>query len=342
MPATDSQAVLAWITSIEEVSSLPTSLQDLADGNAFMEVLSTIDPNWFRLNKPTDANANWVLKFNTLKRMHKLIGSYFEEYLSQSITGLNFDNAKLQLLAQGDAEQILRFAHLIIALAVQSANNQRYIEKIQSLSQSDQHELMLAIEEVMAMVSQTEEETNMNEEMIQQAAAKNQLEYEGANLVLRKQLEAMKQQNDKLVAEKEEALSQIADLDRTLSEFKSAGNVDFLLRSEIDKLKIELDKSESQRHEFEALAEAQAAKLSESTKKIEQYSRQEEELQRLRDQLDEFRHAADRLQKSEAMVDKYKKKIDESVELRRTVKVLEEQLLASETRSAALEEEYRK
>ena len=54
--------------------------------------------------------------------------------------------------------------------------------------------------------------------------------------------------------------------------------------------------------------------MDETTKKAEEASR-------LKDQLDEFRHTADKLQKSEAMIDKYKKKLEEVGDLRKQMKV---------------------
>jgi protein HOOK3 len=50
------------------------------------------------------------------------------------------------------------------------------------------------------------------------------------------------------------------------------------------------------------------------TKKAEQSTR-------LKDQLDEYKHAAEKLQKTENVIEKYKKKLEESADLRRQIKV---------------------
>ena len=63
---------------------------------------------------------------------------------------------------------------------------------------------------------------------------------------------------------------------------------------------------------------------------------------RLKDQVDEYRHAADKLQKTENVMEKYKKKLEESADLRRNVKALEDQNATLVDQNAALEEEYRK
>lgn len=46
-----------------------------------------------------------------------------------------------------------------------------------------------------------------------------------------------------------------------------------------------------------------------------------EEAARLKDQIDEFRHAAEKAKKTENALEKYKKKLEESADLRRTIKV---------------------
>jgi methylglyoxal synthase len=50
-----------------------------------------------------------------------------------------------------DAKDLLRLCQLVVALAVQSENNNMYIEMIQSLTQKSQHALMVSIEEVCLM-----------------------------------------------------------------------------------------------------------------------------------------------------------------------------------------------
>lgn len=67
-----------------------------------------------------------------------------------------------------------------------------------------------------------------------------------------------------------------------------------------------------------------------------------DEAVRLKDQVDEYRHAADKLHKTENVMEKYKKKLEESADFRRHVKALEDQNATLVDKNAALEEEYRK
>ncbi|KAF9586578.1 hypothetical protein BGW38_001823 [Lunasporangiospora selenospora] len=67
-----------------------------------------------------------------------------------------------------------------------------------------------------------------------------------------------------------------------------------------------------------------------------------EEAVRLKDKLDEYKHAIDRLQKTENVIEKYKKKLEEGADLRRQMKSIEEQNQELLQRNREVEEEYRK
>lgn len=67
-----------------------------------------------------------------------------------------------------------------------------------------------------------------------------------------------------------------------------------------------------------------------------------DEAARLKDQMDEYRHAAEKAKKTENVIEKYKKKLEDSADLRRTIKTLEDQNSDLLDKNAALEEEYKK
>lgn len=106
------------------------------------------DPTWFKALSPvTETSDNWMLRFNNLKKLHKLIVRYYEEILGQDIESI--PSVNLNAIAKdADTKDLLRLCQLVVALAVQSDNNNMYIEMIQSLTQKSQHALMVSIEEV--------------------------------------------------------------------------------------------------------------------------------------------------------------------------------------------------
>lgn len=78
------------------------------------------------------------------------------------------------------------------------------------------------------------------------------------------------------------------------------------------------------------------------TRKMDELQIKADEAVKLKDRVDEYRHAADKLQKTENVMEKYKKKLQEGADLRLNVKALERQNADLVDKNASLEEEYRK
>lgn len=90
---------------------------------------------------------NWAVRFNSLKRLFRLMTGYYADVLHQPTTAIDVPN--LQAIAQDfDLNESLIMCRLAIALAVQSEKNQSIIERIRKLADPDQHALMHAIEQV--------------------------------------------------------------------------------------------------------------------------------------------------------------------------------------------------
>ncbi|KAF8964104.1 hypothetical protein BDZ97DRAFT_945735 [Flammula alnicola] len=126
-----------------------TSVADLADGTALFEVLSIVDATYFR--QPTRPSAqpseNWVLRFSSLKRLYRLMTQYFADVLQKPTSSL--DVPDLQAIAKDhNLPALLTLCRLTIVIGVQCEKNKEFIEKIQGLSEVDQHCLMKAIEQV--------------------------------------------------------------------------------------------------------------------------------------------------------------------------------------------------
>ncbi|KAG8811256.1 hypothetical protein FRC17_002555 [Serendipita sp. 399] len=147
------------------------------------------------------------------------------------------------------------------------------------------------------------------------------------------------------VAEKTELSSQLSQAKREVESMQS-GNIsskgDVMKRAEIDRLRAELQKSEDNLQAAEAEGERQAAIIEDLNKKNGELQLQADEAVRLKDQVDEYRHAAEKLSKTENVMEKYKKKLEESADLRRRVKSLEEQNASLVDTNAQLDAEFRK
>ena len=111
------------------------------------------DADYFRQSARPSAQPsdNWVLRFSQLKRLYRLMAQYFSDVLHQPMSAPEVPD--LQGMAQDyNVAATLGMCRLAITIAVQCENNKAIIEKIQSLTESEQHSLMKVIEQTMAKV----------------------------------------------------------------------------------------------------------------------------------------------------------------------------------------------
>ncbi|KAJ7043316.1 HOOK protein-domain-containing protein [Mycena alexandri] len=342
-----------------ELARPVTTLSDLGDGAALFDVLSLVDAEYFR--QPTRPSArpsdNWVLRFSALKRLYRLMTQYFADVLQKPTSGL--DVPDLQAVAKDHAVQAtLTMCRLTIAIGVQCEKNKQFIDKIQGLSETDQHYLMKAIEQarelhwVMARINLSGGvdvgESSMTEDdhyyQIQSERSQVLSEKETLEKVYQSLLEehrTLQTSYDDVVSEKNDALTRLKDVRRE-ADSKRSDKGEGMMRGEIDRLRAELQKSEDNLAIAESDLDKHAHLVTDLTKKNEELQVQADEAVRLKDQVDEYRHAADKLQKTENVMEKYKKKLQEGADLRQNVKALEKQNADLVDKNAALEEEYRK
>ncbi|TFK82645.1 HOOK-domain-containing protein [Polyporus arcularius HHB13444] len=338
-----------------DLSRPVTTVADLSDGAALFEILSVVDADYFR--QPTRPSAqpsdNWVLRFSSLKRLYRLMTQYFSEVLHQPTSALEVPD--LQAIAKDyNANATLILCRLTIAIAVQCENNQDIIERIQKLSESEQHSLMRVIEQVMSKVRSSAAagmEASMTEDdhyyQIQSERSRILSEKETLEKVYKSLLEehrTLQTNFDDIQSEKEDAVAQLKQIqreaDRDSKRVDPRG--DTMLRGEIDRLRADLQKSEDNLAMAESELDKQTAIVTDLTRKVDELQARADEAARLKDQLDEYRHAADKLQKTENVMEKYKKKLQEAADMRQQVKALEKQNADLVDKNAALEDEYRK
>lgn len=107
------------------------------------------DADYFRQSTRPSAQPsdNWVLRFGALKRLYRLMTQYFADVLQKPTSSL--DVPDLQAIAKDHSvSATLIMCRLTIAIGVQCEKNKEFIDKIQGLSEADQHHLMRAIEQV--------------------------------------------------------------------------------------------------------------------------------------------------------------------------------------------------
>ncbi|KAJ7632297.1 HOOK protein-domain-containing protein [Roridomyces roridus] len=345
-------AFLNFFASFDLLRPVAT-IADLSDGTALFEVLSLVDADYFRQTTRPSAQPsdNWVLRFSALKRLYRLMTQYFADVLQKPTSGLEVPD--LQAIAKDHAVQAtLTMCRLTIAIGVQCEKNKEFIDKIQGLSETDQHHLMKAIEQVMVRINVSSGvdvgEASMTEDdhyyQIQSERSQVLSEKETLEKVYQALLEehrTLQTSHDDVVSEKEDAVARLKDVKREVDTRRSDKG-DGALRGEIDRLRADLQKSEDNLAIAESDLDKHVHLVTDLTKRNEELQVQADEAVRLKDKVDEYRHAADKLQKTENVIEKYKKKLQESAELRQNVKALEKQNADLVDTNASLEEEYRK
>ncbi|KAM0787021.1 hypothetical protein ACM66B_006288 [Microbotryomycetes sp. NB124-2] len=377
-PAELGDALLAWINSLDVVrpadatgdvsqgtrarlNDSPTTLHDLSDGLTLGYVLLSIDSVYFESLGSASVKAlsgSWVLRFNHLKRLYKLVMQYFENVLRCSTTNLATPN--LQLIAQSDKTpdydlEILKLIGLALALAVQSDKRLEFVNGIQGLDEWVQRDIMWSIENVMSRIGQVPDSVASS---MEQATAADDMDGDSQFYALhqdRSQLltdkdalqfayDSLMQSFNALKDEHEAALSSLAKADKQAQEAKSARSdkPDVVHKAELERVKATLSKTEEQLTEVEQTAADQQKLVEELSRKVEELTPRAEEATRLKDQLDEHKHASERLKKTEHVVEKYKKKLEEAGDLRRQIKSLETENAELVDKYALLEEEHSK
>lgn len=327
---------------------------DLSDGAALFAVLALVDANYFcqPARASSQSSDNWVLRFSALKRLYRLLTQYFEDVLQKPTSSLDVPN--LQAAAKdSDVAALLIMCRMTLAVAVQCEKNREIIEHIQRLDEDAQHHLMKAIEQVMVKISTSPDDSSgsaasMTEDdhyyRIQSERSQILAEKENTEKVYAALLEehrTLQTNFDDVVSEKEDTLSRLREAQHDV-ENRHNDKADAHMRAEIDRLRAELQKSEDNLAMAETELDKQTSLVTDFTRKVDELQVQADQAARLKDQLDEYRHAADKLQKTENVMEKYKKKLQESADLRSHVKSLERQNADLVDKNASLEEEYRK
>ncbi|CAI5766382.1 Calponin-homology (CH) domain-containing protein [Podarcis lilfordi] len=115
-----------------------------------------------------------------------------------------------------------------------------------------------------------------------------------------------------------------------------------LLQTQIEQLQEENFRLESSRDDFRVRCEDLEKEVLELQHRNEELTSLAEEAQALKDEMDVLRHSSDKVGRLEAMVDSYKKKLEDLGDLRRQVRLLEERNTVYMQRTCELEEELRR
>nr|XP_020664936.1 protein Hook homolog 2 isoform X1 [Pogona vitticeps] len=325
--------------------------EDLASGVTIAQVLHKIDPSWFTetwlLRIKDDTGDNWRLKVSNLKKVLQSVVEYSQDVLGHQVPEqLLPDVAQVGELA--DTLELSKLLQLVLGCAISCERKQDHIQQIMTLEESVQHVVMTAIQELLTKDSSdtlsSETYGNFDSQSRKYYFLSDDLEETDD---MRQRCHDLEQQISILVEEK----NTLALENKTLREQKNALESDaagltgkklLLLQTQIEQLQEENFRLENGRDDFRARCEELEKEVQELQHRNEELTSLAEEAQALKDEMDVLRHSSDRVGRLEAMVDSYKKKLEDLGDLRRQVRLLEERNTVYMQRTCELEEELRR
>uniref|UniRef100_A0A8D0D7P0 Hook microtubule tethering protein 2 n=1 Tax=Sander lucioperca TaxID=283035 RepID=A0A8D0D7P0_SANLU len=329
-------SLLTWLQTFQVPSC--NSKHDLTSGVAIAHVLHRIDPSWFnetwlgRIKE--ESGANWRLKVSNLKKILKSMMEYYHDVLGHQVSDEHLPDVNL-IGEMGDVTELGKLVQLVLACAVSCEKKQEQIQQIMTLEESVQHVVMTAIQEVSEPLSRKyyflSEEADEKEDLSQRCQD------------LQHQLSVALEEKSSLQGETrslKEKLSNCDYLDASTTAI--TGKKLLLLQSQMEQLQEENYRLENSRDDVRVRAEILEREVTDLQLRNEELTSLAHEAQSLKDEMDILRHSSDRVNQLEALVETYKRKLEDLGDLRRQVRLLEERNTVYMQRTCELEEELRR
>uniref|UniRef100_A0A4W6D325 Hook microtubule-tethering protein 1 n=1 Tax=Lates calcarifer TaxID=8187 RepID=A0A4W6D325_LATCA len=282
-----------------------TTVEELTTGAAISQALHKIDPAWF-----TDG---WLGRIKTdvednwrlkMNNLKKILQMVVDYY--NEVLGQEISDFPLPDLAlvaeHSNPVELGRLLQLILGCAVRCERKQEYIQIIMTLEESVQHVVMTAIQEVAVL----QEERNS------------------------------------LLAENDVLTDRANQLDTFDDPSTPSGRKHSQLQQQLETLQEENFRLEAAKDDYRIHCEELEKQLIEVQHRNDELTSLAEESRALKDELDVLRNCSDRVVMLEASVETYKRKLENLGDLKRQMKLLEENNMTYMHNTVSLEEELRK
>uniref|UniRef100_A0A8C5FFJ2 Hook microtubule tethering protein 2 n=1 Tax=Gadus morhua TaxID=8049 RepID=A0A8C5FFJ2_GADMO len=328
-----------------------TSKKDLTTGVAIAHVLHRIDPSWFnetwlgRIKE--DSDSNWRLKVNNLKKILQSMLEYYHDVLGHQVSEQHLPDVAL-IGEHGDITELGRLVQLVLGCAVSCEKKQEQIQQIMTLEESVQHVVMTAIQELLAKdppsdpaspetYGDFDHQSRKYYFLSEEADEKEDLGQRCRTLEL--QLSTVMEERSSLQAE---ARSLRERLNGGHDPTAITGKKLLLLQSQMEQMQEENYRLENSRDDMRVRADMLQREVLDLQGRNEDLTSLAEEAQTLKDEMDILRHSSDRAGRLEALVETYKRRLEDLGDLRRQVRLLEERNTVYMQRTCELEEELRR
>uniref|UniRef100_A0A673ZAD2 Hook microtubule tethering protein 2 n=1 Tax=Salmo trutta TaxID=8032 RepID=A0A673ZAD2_SALTR len=317
-------SLLNWLQTFQVPSC--TSKQDLMSGVAIAHVLHRIDPSWFneawlgRIKE--ESEANWRLKVSNLKKILQSMLEYYHDVLGHQIADEHLPD--INLIGEfGDVTELGKLVQLVLGCAVSCEKKQAiycFVVVPETYGDFDYQSRKYYF---------LSEEVEAKEDLGQRC---RDLEHQVAVLEEKSSLQVETQSlREKL------SLSDPQDASTTIT-----GKKLLLLQSQMEQLQEENYRLENSRDDMRVRGEILERDVLDLTHRNDELTSLAQEAQTLKDEMDILRHSSDRVSRLEALVETYKRKLEDLGDLRRQVRLLEERNTVYMQRTCELEEELRR
>ncbi|KAJ0182408.1 hypothetical protein K1T71_001777 [Dendrolimus kikuchii] len=330
-------SLIKWLQTLDLKAKHGTP-SELSDGVAIAEALTQIAPEYFThawsSKIKTDVGHNWRLKVSNLKKILEGVVDYHQDILNLSLQ--EFDRPDVMNIAEtADQNDLGRLLQLVLSCAVNCIKKEEYITLIMEMEISCQRSIMQAIQELETLtlgvnrgslhqeVAAAHTDVDMREVLAQRCH-----ELDTQVKILQEEKMTLLGEVARLTAARDAVApsGEEADIDDTGASLgpAHAGTLRYShMRAQLDALKDELDKVELQRDDQRARADALERELAITKLRNEELQAAAAENVALKDEVDALRETAAKVVTLEATVASYKKRMEEHVDLRRQVKLLE-------------------
>ncbi|XP_066065546.1 protein Hook homolog 2-like [Chamaea fasciata] len=336
------EALLTWVRSFDPPGPCAAP-PDLASGVALAHVLHRIDPAWFhqtwlgRIREEESARG----KVTNLRQVLQSVLEYWQDVLGQAVGEQHVPDVGAAA-QRGDPEQLGKLVRLVLGCAVSCAGREEHIQRIMTLPESVQLEVMAAIQELLEpepaepmaaetygnFDAQSRQYYYLSQEPPEEAAAGSGPRCQQ----LEQQVAALLEEKSHLAAENR-ALRQRLDAD-------AAGAKKLLrLQAQVEELQEENYRLESGREELRARCSRLEQEARGLQVRAQELTGLAGEARALRDEMDLLRASSARAGHLEEKVAVYRGRAAAAAEQRRWLRALEERHAAQVRRAAHLQQQ---
>jgi len=323
-------SLIAWVHTFNLTSTV-AQLADLKDGVIISKCLNNIDPEYFNedwLSKiKTDTNDNWRLKLLNLKKIYEAISDYYSEILNHSLSEFQMPNLNLYV-ESNNPEELSRLLQLVLGCAVNCDRKSEFIKVIMDMHVDTQHMIMTAIQELMTKdASKINIDEDLNYQLKKTLIELNRVtetkdEIEHKCKALDSQVAILQDEKSVLITEIEMLKEKLQRDDNTA--LRDDPNKAKKMQLKLDNMQDDLYRLESLKEEYRIKYEAIKSENEALLEKNSELKKSSHETQHLKDELDILRHNRDKVVKLETAIESYKIKLEEMVDLKNQIKLLEE------------------